>query len=129
MSLRMDKINSEIRKQITIIIMEEIDDPACEMISITSVKTIPDLSESKIYFSMLDETKIGKAQSVLNAMNKFIRLNLAKRVRLKFIPELKFIHDDSIKYSVDIYKKIEEVRSQEELRKNKTNPDFKEDLP
>jgi len=44
----------------------------------------------------------------------FIRSNLAKKIRLKVLPQLHFMPDDSMKYSVDIYKRIEEINKSEE---------------
>ena len=112
MSLRIEKVNSEIRKRIIEIIREEIDDPHFGMVSITRVETTADLRESRIFFSVLDNNflRVGK---VFNQMKSFLRVNLGKKIRLKIIPSLIFIPDDSIKYSVDIYKKIEEVRNAE----------------
>jgi len=109
----MERVNRELCRQITKIVQEEIDDPAFEFLSITHVKTTADLRECKVYFSLLDEKEEKRAQEALDKMSRFIRGNLGKRVRIKIIPELKFIFDDSMKYSVDIYKKIEEIRKSE----------------
>lgn len=113
MSLRMQKVNQEIKRQITYIIQQELDDPEIEFISITRVDTCSDLSESKIYFSMLNENKYEVAQDILNKSNKFIRTALAKRIYLKTLPNLKFIPDASIKYSVEMYQKIEEIMEED----------------
>ena len=110
MSLRMEKINIELRKKIMEIIQREIDDPTVEFLSITKVKTTSDLQESKVYFSLLDDGRYERAQEMLGKMKGFIRARLGKSIRLKKLPELKFIPDESIKYSVDIYQKIEEVK-------------------
>ena len=115
----MEKINSEIQKQLMDIILKEIDDPSVGLLSITRVETTPDLNESKIYFSLLDETKYDKVKDILKAMNGFIRMLLGKRIRLKVLPELRFIPDTSIKYSVDMYKKIEEVRRDDQEKESK----------
>ncbi|MFA5271245.1 MAG: 30S ribosome-binding factor RbfA [Candidatus Omnitrophota bacterium] len=118
MSLRMEKINSEIQKQIMDIFQKEVDDPRIGIISITRVETTSDLKESKVYYSVLDDVMQERVKNMLDSMNKFIRVNLAKRIRLKILPELRFILDDSIKYSVDIYKKIEELKEAENRQKN-----------
>lgn len=119
MSLRMEKVNSEIQKQLMDIIQKELDDPSVGLLSITRVETTSDLKESKIYFSLLDETKYDRVEDILKAMNAFIRMLLGKRIRLKILPELKFMPDTSIKYSVDIYKKIEEVRKNDREKESK----------
>lgn len=118
MSLRMEKINSEIQKQIMDVFQKEVDDPRIGIISITRVDTTSDLKESKVYYSVLDDVMQERVKNMLESMNKFIRVNLAKRIRLKILPELRFILDDSIKYSVDIYKKIEEIKEEENKHKN-----------
>lgn len=119
MSLRMEKVNSQIRKIIVEIIQQEIDDPKLGLVSITKVDTSADLRESKIYFSVLEDDS-SKANKILNGMKSFIRINLGKRIRLKLLPQLTFIPDDSIKYSVEIFKKIEEVRrAEKDIRDNK----------
>jgi len=110
----MEKVNSELRKQLMEIIQKEVDDPDLDFLSITRVETTADLQESKVYFSLLDDSKYEKAKDVLNSMKGLIRGILGKRIRLKFLPQLTFIPDDSIKYSVDIYQKIEEIKGEDD---------------
>jgi len=110
----MEKVNSELRKQIMEIIQREVDDPDLDFLSITRVETTADLQESKVYFSMLDDSKYEKAKSVLNEMRGLIRGLLGKKIRLKFLPQLHFIPDSSIKYSVDIYQKMEDIKGEDD---------------
>ena len=114
MSLRMEKVNRELQKLIMAIIQKEVDDPDMDFLSITRVETTRDLGESKVYYSLLNEENLAKAKKVLDRMGGFIRGSLAKKIRLKVLPQLYFIADDSIKYSVDIYKRIEEIKKSEE---------------
>ncbi len=95
------------------IIQKEIDDPELSFLSITRVETTADLQESKVYFSLLDD-KYDKAIQSLENMRGFIRSTLGKKIRLKILPQLNFIPDKSIKYSVDIYRKIEEIKAEDE---------------
>jgi len=114
----MEKVNREIRKQIMGVISKEMDDPLFDFLTVTRVDTTSDLRESKVYFSLLDESKYTHAQESLDKMSKFIRVNLGKKIRMKYLPELKFIADNSIRYSVDIHKKIEDVMQEDESRKH-----------
>ena len=113
MSLRMEKVNKELQRQIMNILQKEIDDPDIDFLSITRVVTTSDLQESKVYFSLLDENKYSKVKQVLADMRGVIRSSLGKKVRLKILPQLNFIPDESIKYSVDIYQKIEDIKNAE----------------
>ncbi len=119
MSLRMEKVNQELRKQIMAVIQREIDDPTLDFLSIVRVETTKDLQESRVYYSLLNENNYPKAKEALEQMKGFIRRNLAKRIRLKTLPQLNFIPDESIKYSVDIYQKIEEVKERSKENEEK----------
>ncbi len=123
MSVRMEKVNASIRKHITEIIREKADDPLMDFLSITKVETSSDLRQARVYYSLLDESKLDKAQIVLDKMNKFIRMHLGKRIRIKILPELRFIPDDSIKYSVDIYHKIQEATEEDKRRHSNEESD------
>ncbi|MBU2102503.1 MAG: 30S ribosome-binding factor RbfA [Candidatus Omnitrophota bacterium] len=127
MSLRMQKVNSELRRQLMEIIQQEVDDPNVGVLSITRVDTTNDLREAKVYFSLLDETQIARVQNILDKMNKFLRVSLGKRTHLKILPELRFIPDDTIRYSVDIYTRIEEIKKEEETRNNEHQENHQED--
>ena len=106
------------------IIQKEIDDPDMDFLSITRVDTTKDLQESRVYFSLLDENKYDKAKQILDDMRGFIRTNLGKKIRLKILPQLNFIPDESIKYSVDIYQKIEEIKDANETGSDECNKDY-----
>ena len=127
MSLRMEKINSELRKQLMEIIQQEVDDPNIGLLSITRVDTTNDLREAKVYFSLLDEKQIPRVQNTLDKMNKFLRASLGKKVRIKILPELQFIPDDTIRYSVDIYTRIEEIKKEEKSWNNEDQENYRED--
>jgi len=117
----MEKVNNEIRKRLMEIIQQEIDDPHLGLVSIVRVDTTSDLRQARVFFSVLG-SDVSRIEGILNDMKTFIRISLGKRIRLKILPQLVFVPDDSIRYSVEIYKKIEEVRSEErDERDNKSN--------
>lgn len=118
MSRRLEKVNSQIKREIMQIIQKEVDDPCMELVSITKVKTTSDLKEAHIYFSVLKEEDTEKVLKILNRMKNYLRRLLGKRMRIKILPSLKFFPDDSIRYSVEIYKKIEEVMGDKEDSSN-----------
>ncbi len=113
MSLRMERVNNEIKKKIMEIIHDEVDDPKLGLVSITKVATTSDLRESKVYFSVLKDEDFPRIEEILNKMSGFIRKLLGKKMRIKILPSLKFFPDESLRYSVEIYKKIEEVMTDE----------------
>ncbi|HDN85970.1 MAG: 30S ribosome-binding factor RbfA [Candidatus Omnitrophota bacterium] len=109
MSLRLEKVNKEIKKRLMEIIQKEVDDPSLGLVSITRVETTPDLRQTRVYFSVLKDKDFSRIEKILNSMRGFLRKLLGKKLRIKVLPSIKFFPDKSIKYSVEIYKKIEEV--------------------
>ena len=112
MSRLMARVNQQIKRELSLIIEREIDDPRLGFISIVRVETAKDLSLAKVYFSAYPESDNDLAKDILDDMSKFIRTLLGRRIRLKFLPLLEFIVDDSLKYSVDIYEKMERIKDE-----------------
>ena len=109
---RIDKINHQIQRVVAQIIREEVDNPNLGMISVVRVETTPDLRFCKIFFSVFPENNTQEVSDTLNGMAVFIRRLLGKELSTKFLPALEFVPDDSIKYSVDIYEKIEGINDE-----------------
>ena len=118
MNVRMEKVNTEIKRKIMEIIQEEIDDPHLGFVSITRVITTHDLRESKVYFSALKDEEIPRIEKSLNKMSGFIRKMLGRKIRIKILPALTFFPDTTIKYSIEINKKIEEVMGDKKDTRN-----------
>lgn len=109
---RIEKVNNQIRKEISQIIRDQVDNPNLGMISITRVETSADLKTSKVYFSVFPESNTESAYKTLLDMKGFIKKLLGGNIRVKFLPDIDFVPDDSIKYSVDIYDKIERLKNE-----------------
>lgn len=107
MSVKLERINSNLQKEISYIIANEVKNPNVKFITITACDTTSDLSYSKIYFTTLND-KI-EALKGLKSAKGFIRKALADRIELRHIPELEFIYDESIEYGKRIEEKIKEI--------------------
>lgn len=75
------------------------------MISVTKVKTTPDLRFARVYVSMINERSKKENLSILKQSSGYIRSGIAKRVNLRTTPELIFEFDESIEYG----SKIDEI--------------------
>jgi len=110
---RIDKINNAIKKEVSQIVQEELKDPRLGFITITRVETTKDLSYAKIYFSVFAENQqLEKVESGLLSSVGFIRRLLGQRLRIRHIPELIFKLDKSAEYTMQILKKIEEIKDE-----------------
>ena len=85
------------------------------MASILRVDVSGDLRYAKVYVSVLgDERERASTIAGLSRAAGFIRKGLGRVLTIRYIPELNFILDTSIEYSVDISKKIMEIKKQQE---------------
>ena len=111
MSYRIERVNTLIRRELSELIQRQLRDPRIDVfLTITAVDTSPDLKFSKIYISSIDgEGEEQKIVSVLNAATGFLRTELAKKVRLRRMPELSFQWDKSIEQGDHILRLLDEV--------------------
>ena len=100
---RMNKVDEEIKREISKIISQELKNPNITgLISVTKVKTSSDLKSAKIYISILNsKSKKNTLQGLKNATG-FIRTELAKRIVLRYTPELIFELDETMEYGAKI---------------------------
>lgn len=110
-SVKNIRINSEVQREMSQIIREEIKDPRVHpMTSVMAVEVTPDLKFAKIFVSVLgNEEEKEKTMEGLKKSASFARGQLARRMNLRNTPELTFILDNSIEYGVTMSKRIDEV--------------------
>lgn len=100
MTNRMQKVNEELKREIGNIISLKLNNSALKngLISVTSVDTTPDFRYAKVYVSMI---AVGNKKEALKALKKssgFVRSEIARKVNLKYTPEIVFEFDESIEY-------------------------------
>lgn len=101
-----------IREEVSKILMLEIKDDNIKFVTITDCDTSSDLSYCKIYVTVLNQEKKEDTLKALNKAASFIRGELAKRIEIRNIPELKFYYDESISYGEKIDKIIDEINEE-----------------
>ncbi len=108
---RTDRISEEIKKELGSIIQHELKDPRLpDFTSVVSVSVSKDLRHAKIRISVLgDETQKKNAIEGLTSASGFIRKELGRRIKIRYIPELHFELDNSIEHGVYISRLINEV--------------------
>ncbi len=115
MSHRIDKVESLIKEEISLIFLYKLQDPALGFITITNVKLSPDLRIAKVYISVLDKEKRAEVLKKVEGTKGFIRSELASRIKIKFIPDLKFFIDDTLDYVEKIEGLIKKIHSQSDV--------------
>ena len=90
---RTDKLDSLLQKEISNIIQFDLNNPEIGFVTVSEVRVSPDLSKGKVYVSFF-----GKNYEVaaLKKSKGFIKTELAKRIKLRKIPDLEFVVDDTL---------------------------------
>lgn len=112
MSIKIERIGSNLVKEISYILATEVKDSDIKFVTVTDVKVTNDLSFAKVYVTVLDETRKKETIEALKNARGFIRKELADRVELRHIPELEFVYDESIAYGAKIEDIIEELHEE-----------------
>lgn len=110
MSVRLEKINEEIKNQLSRIIHQQYDQKL-GLISVTRVETAPDLSFCKIFVSSYQFSQKNDFTATLNKDQKKIRHLLAQNIILKYTPKLVFEEDSSIAYAAKIENIIQNIKN------------------
>lgn len=113
MSIKIDRIGSQMVKEISYILATEVKDKDIQFVTITDVKVTNDLSFAKVYFTVLDDNRKKETLDALKSASGFIRKTLADRIEIRHIPELEFIYDESIEYGNKIEHIIEQIHKDE----------------
>lgn len=97
---RMQKVNEELKREISNIISLELNNSILKkgLISVTKVDTTPDFRYARVYVSMINIGNKKEALKILKKTSGFVRSEIAKKVNLKYTPEIIFEFDESIEY-------------------------------
>jgi ribosome-binding factor A len=108
--IRVGRVGEQIKKELSQIIQSELKDPRIGFITVTGVEVTNDLSQAKVYLSVLgsEEQKEESLKAIARGTG-FIRSELGKRMRLRHTPELIFKFDASIEYGSRIESLLEQI--------------------
>ena len=94
---RTRRVGEQIQREVARILQEEFQDPRLGMISVSGVEVSRDLAHAKIYISVLGrEEDVSETIKVLNKAAGFLRHQLGQRMRLRSVPQLRFLYDGSL---------------------------------
>lgn len=109
---RSDKIAEFIREEISKMLLYELKDPELGFITVTKVRVSDDKRHAKIYYSVLgSEEKKVKSAGALERATGHIRTELGHRLKIRFVPSLMFIYDESTEYAAHIEHVLKKLKS------------------
>lgn len=113
MSQRSSQVAEELRKIISMILIEDLTDARMGFLTVTRIEVTPDLRFARVFYSVLgSEEQKESTREALEEHLSFIRKLAVQRINLKFAMDLRFEVDKSIEHSFkidDILKKIKKT--------------------
>jgi ribosome-binding factor A len=111
LSHRIERVNTLLRREISDLIQHHLRDPRLgDFVCVTEVETSPDLQYAKVFVSSIGgQAEEARVLEVLNPAAGFIRSELAKKIRMRRIPELRFLWDNSIEHGDKILRLLDQV--------------------
>jgi len=113
-SHRIERVNTLIRKELSELIQYHLRDPRLsEFVTVTGVETAADLKSAKVFISSIGGSQEkDKILKVLNAATGFLRSELAKKIRMRYTPDLSFYWDSSIERGDRILRLLDQVSAE-----------------
>ena len=107
---RLGRIAEQIQKDLAELVRTELKDPRVGMITLTGVEISSDHHHAKVFFTTLGgEDSAAKAVNGLEHASGFLRSQLAKGLKLRLVPELHFVYDESVERGVRLSRLIDEA--------------------
>lgn len=108
-SNRATRMADQIHKDIMNILRNKVKDPRINWVTVNEVEVTNDYSVAKIYYSVLDNSKLQGIQKALFSAKGFIRSELSKGLTTYTVPDLRFIFDTSLERGSHILSLISKV--------------------
>ena len=113
-SNRPEKIADLLKREVSLILSQQVKDPRLQNINITAVKVSDDIGIAYFYYTIIgksikkNESKIGN--DILSKLSGMIRSQLSKIIKIRRVPKIIFKFDESIEYSENIEKLLKNLK-------------------
>ena len=107
---RVLRIAEQIQRDLAELLRTAVKDPRIGMVTLTDVEVTADYAHAKVFFTTLgDASEVAAATEGLNRAAGFLRHELGHRIKLRSIPQLHFVFDDSVERGVRLSRLIDEA--------------------
>lgn len=93
-SRRAARLGDQIMREVSSMLVEEVQDPRLMTVTLTGVRMNANLRVAEILYSAASGEDREEIQKGLKKASGFLRSNLGKRLKLRFVPELRFAYDE-----------------------------------
>ena len=93
---RTDRVSAQLRRELGTLVHNAVREHRLPSVSVSDVEVTRDLAHAKVFVTALMPEKSAEAMAGLKELAKEIRMQLARAVKLRHVPELHFHYDDSV---------------------------------
>ena len=109
---RAERVSDQMKQEIADILMRKIKDPRIGFVTVTDVEVADDLRNAKVFVSVYGADKASTLKG-LDSASPFIRSELGRRMRMKFVPELLFRYDESVERGAHIMELLHDIEDRD----------------
>jgi ribosome-binding factor A len=113
-SQRAHRVGELIQHEISALLIRGLKDPRLGFVTITGVDVTPDLHLARVYYTVVGDEAARRATAAgLKSSTPFIRQQLGRQLRMKYLPDLIFEYDTSIEYGNRIESLLRAIHTDE----------------
>lgn len=111
---RPERLEDQIQFLLSTLIQRELRDPDLGFLTLTAVRLSPDRGLAKVYFTVLgDEDQLARSRKALGRAAGFLRTHLSQRLKLRRVPELRFMPDATLEEGNRLESLFAEIHAEE----------------
>ncbi len=116
---RADRVGDLLQREISELLIRRIKDPRLHSVTITQVKVSNDLRHARVYYNVLTGGPARESVEIgLASAHGFIKKELGRRLRLRYLPKIQFLWDDTLEYAAHIERLLKKIEHDRESTGN-----------
>ena len=113
---RCDRVADLLQREIADLLLRRVKDPRIDGVTITGVKVSGDLQHARVFYCIMGSPAESGRETVAAGLERakgFLRRELAKRLHMRYLPQLEFQYDGSFDYGDRIERLLKELHKDE----------------
>lgn len=113
---RTQRIGDQMQRELALLIPREVKDPRLGFVTLTAVEVSRDLGHAKVYVTLMGdnaEEKVAQNLEILNEAAGYLRMLLGRSMKLRSVPQLHFLFDQSVSRGAHLSALIERAVAQD----------------
>ncbi|MBQ4889881.1 MULTISPECIES: 30S ribosome-binding factor RbfA [Shewanella] len=122
---RTRRIAQQLQQELAMILQRDMKDPRIGFVTVNDVDVSRDLSFAKVFVTFFEEDQelVDQKIEALTAAAPYVRTLVASRMKLRVMPELRFVYDSSLVEGMRMSNLVSQVITQDKAKQDKARQD------